>query len=520
MQLSGPFTRVERVGLVIALGLAAALMWPTRGYLTDDTFIHLQYARHVSQARGLVFNQGERVYGCTSPLWIALLADGMAVGLDGLDVARALGFVSTLASVVFFLQLLRRTVGIPAIRAVATVAWASHAWMIRWSLSGMETALAVALVLAGFVAFTEGNQWASRPLRTGSLWALAALTRPEATLLLVLWFALLLIDADTREGLRRLVFGSLPPLLIYGSWLIFSRLYFGSFWPQTLSAKSAGGDTAEFLRDNLWRQARLLGATDGLLVLLLLLALVAGGRAVWSGGRPALRLLPWLWLLALPAFSVARGVPVVSRYVMLILPILAMLAWRAAEQWWVGEDPGRARRRLGTWLAAALAAMILIQNLLVYRNVVLPQVRSFSPALTQSLVHWGRWFQENSHPDDVIATPDIGAIGYYSDRRVLDLAGLVTPEMIPILARMPQEEAVASFSFASFDRPAFLVDRAPVPHDLIRRSRFAACLTPLGTARVPNLGIARPEPAVYTFYRIDWSAFESLRPAVHADTAR
>ena len=34
----------------------------------------------------------------------------------------------------------------------ATVAWAGHAWMLRWSLSGMETPLAVALVL-GIAAF-------------------------------------------------------------------------------------------------------------------------------------------------------------------------------------------------------------------------------------------------------------------------------------------------------------------------------------------------------------------------------
>jgi len=231
-----PVARIEKIGLAVGLVLAAALMWPIRHYLTDDTFIHLQYAKHLAQGQGLVFNVGERVYGCTSPLWVTLLADCMAIGLDGLTVARVLGAAAALASVVTFLRLMRRTVRTPELRAFATVAWAGHAWMLRWSMSGMETPLAVVLVLGGFVAYTEGQQWGSRPVRTGALWALAALTRPEAVFLLALWALYLLVDADSRNGVRRLVFGMLPPVLIYGSWLAFSKLYFGTFWPETLSA--------------------------------------------------------------------------------------------------------------------------------------------------------------------------------------------------------------------------------------------------------------------------------------------
>ena len=99
----GPMTRVERVGLAVALLLATALMWPLRHYLTDDTFIHLQYARNLATGHGLVFNPGERVYGCTSPLWVALIADGMAFGFNGLHVARVLG-LSVLASGFFGLS--------------------------------------------------------------------------------------------------------------------------------------------------------------------------------------------------------------------------------------------------------------------------------------------------------------------------------------------------------------------------------------------------------------------------------
>lgn len=504
-----PWAPIERAGLLAALLLSLALMWPVRGYLTDDTFIHLQYARHLAQGEGIVFNRGEREYGCTSPLWVALIADGIGFGLDGLTVARVLGMVATLASVALFLQLMRRTLQSPALRAFATIAWAGQAWMLRWSTSGMETPLAVAFTLAGFVAFTEGRQWGSRPVRTGALWGLACLARPELVLLVALWCVALIVDAKNREGIRRMVFGIAPPAAIYGSWLAFAKLYFGTFWPLTLSAKTVGAENLSAKIEALWRQVRIMGSTDGVLLIVLALGLLFAGRRVLPRKPTGVALVPWLWIVMLPALYVARGVQPISRYLLILMPVVAWLAWRAAEIWWKGSDEAKPGRRVVV-LGAIVACLALAQNLAVYRSVVMPQVVTFTRGLEQSLIPWGRWFSRHSPVDATIATPDIGAIGYFSGRRVLDLSGLVTPPMIPILQEEEMEDAVANFRFASFARPEYLIDRAERAFDLRRRSRYGACLTPLGTASVPNLGIARPTTAVYSFYRVDWSAYDRL----------
>jgi len=222
-------------------------------------------------------------------------------------------------------------------------------------------------------------------------------------------------------------------------------------------------------------------------------------------------MFPWAWVLGLPALYAMRGVPVLSRYLLPLLPIIGWLAWRAAEGWWVGVDPTPARQRRAAAASWLVALLVLAQNLIVYRSQVLPHVRSFSPALERSLVAWGRWFDRYAAPDEVIATPDIGAIGYYGRRRVVDLAGLVTPPMVPHLLRDAPEVAVANFDFATFSRPDFLVDRAPGRYRLLAESPYAECLTPLGEARVPNLGVAQPEPVIYSFYRVNWAVFDSLR---------
>jgi hypothetical protein len=504
-----PLTRFERVSVGVGLALTLALLWPLRHYITDDTFIHLQYARRLAEGHGLVFNVGERIYGCTSPLWAMVLAAGIAIGLPGLALARTLGLLATLGSVLLFFQLARRTLAIPELRGLATVAWAGHAWMLRWALSGMETPLAVALVLWGFVFFVPPRT-PSRAALTGTLWALAALTRPEVAFLLVLWGVLLWVDSGGRPALRWIA-GVAPPLVIYGGWLLYAKSFYGTPWPGTLAAKTAGAAGLDYQLSNLWRQIQIVGATDALLLAAVVLAMIATRMRCVTGEDKVLGLLPWAWLAGVPLLYAARGVPVISRYLVPLLPVLAWQAWRVAEAWWSGFDANR-RLRL-TALAATLATGVLIENLALYGTEVVPHVRSFSAGLEQSLVLWGRWFGVHTPPGASIATPDIGALGYFSGRRIVDLAGLVTPAMVPLLERESPEDVVSRLSFARFARPEFVVDRAAVPNDLIQRSPYRSCFTPLGHAWVPNLGIARPGVAVYTFYRVEWSCYDALNPS-------
>jgi hypothetical protein len=49
------------------------------------------------------------------------------------------------------------------------------------------------------------------------------------------------------------------------------------------------------------------------------------------------------------------------------------------------------------------------------------------------MVSVARWLDAHAAPGDLIAAHDIGAIGYFTRRPLLDLAGLVSPEVIPFL---------------------------------------------------------------------------------------
>jgi hypothetical protein len=49
----------------------------------------------------------------------------------------------------------------------------------------------------------------------------------------------------------------------------------------------------------------------------------------------------------------------------------------------------------------------------------------------------GKWLRDNTPSDAIVASHDIGAIGYFSQRKLVDSAGLVSPSYIPIVRDQP-----------------------------------------------------------------------------------
>ena len=110
--------------------------------------------------------------------------------------------------------------------------------------------------------------------------------------------------------------------------------------------------------------------------------------------------------------------------------------------------------------------------------------------IENELVASARWIEANTPPGALVAAHDIGAIGYFSRRPLLDLAGLISPEVIPILRdeeallallRMREADFVAAppnfYSPALLDapelEPAFSGDSPFTPkHWLIFRARW------------------------------------------------
>ena len=53
--------------------------------------------------------------------------------------------------------------------------------------------------------------------------------------------------------------------------------------------------------------------------------------------------------------------------------------------------------------------------------------------IESEMVSTAKWVAENIPDEDLIAAHDIGALGFFDAHPLLDLAGLVTPEVVPFM---------------------------------------------------------------------------------------
>ena len=514
-----------------ALVLAAlALLLPFRGYLTDDTFIHLQFAKHLIRGEGFSFNAGEPTYGATSPLWVLLLAGtgalvpgagstpATATGTPLLAViAKIYGAIFTALAVLLMAALARALGWEPAWALAAAALVAFHAWSARWGISGMETPLALALTALALLLLARALVLGRSVVPAGLAVGAGFLARPELLLFLVIALAMVLAGTPARTRARRAALFAAGAVAAAGPWLAVAWVWFHRLLPNTSAAKAGAWIEAGRALSALRESIRAVLAADlvPVAVAVAALAWIRPWRAMGeSCGRRAFWMTALLWPLLLVLSFMAEGVQVVSRYLVPAVPAIGLLglaALRLAARDWPAKRRARA-------LAAALV-LFAAQNLFVTFAVSAPHARRHTQGLRDSLAALGLWARAKTPPGTLIAVPDIGAFGYYSDRPVLDLYGLVTPAMAGPAVHAGYDAIVWNLLFEPVGRPPYLIDRDP------REARLAPPDDPstpyrfLFSRTIPDLGITRPIPYVYSVYSIDWPLYDRLHPVTAAAPA-
>ena len=117
-----------------------------------------------------------------------------------------------------------------------------------------------------------------------------------------------------------------------------------------------------------------------------------------------------------------------GRYIMPAMPIFFLWGVIALIEFSKSKFFGRYH-----WVAATswnfLAGIMCIAFWLI-------GVKAYSQdvALIESeMVASAKWVAENVPHREIVAAHDIGALGYYDDHELIDLAGLVSPEVIPFI---------------------------------------------------------------------------------------
>src|SRR5262245_553652 len=187
------------LALVLILIAFTFLLWPLRDGFTDDSFIHLQYARNIMARGEYAFNPGEPSFGTTSPLWVFLMAGtGQALGGDSalIRAARGASFLAGLLSILAIYLLAKRLGCRRATAAACALVLAADAWFLRWTGLAMESSTAVLAVLLVAIASIEAPERTRPAVLLGALTALASLLRPECALMPAAYAASLLLRGD------------------------------------------------------------------------------------------------------------------------------------------------------------------------------------------------------------------------------------------------------------------------------------------------------------------------------------
>lgn len=494
------------LALLPAVLVFVAMTMPLGGGFTDDGYIHVQYAYHLNEYGEYSFNRGEPSFGTTSPLWVLTLA---AIGslFEQREALVVIGQVlSWLAGVaaLFVAYSLAAALGAGRFTAAAcAVVLAGDVWLARWSALGMETSSAALVVLLMALASVRALESTRSAAMFGALAALSSLIRPEVYLALpvfVVAAATTPARAD-KQGIRRVAVALAVAAVLLVPWLAYARAVVGSFLPNTAGAKSGGMILNPVMYVmKLEPVAKIVASSQAVSCALLLgSVLVTRSRSLlW---RPSTRFM-LLWIVALPAAYVLFDMQILSRYLLIITPVLCVVAWASFAQA-AGHLRWPVRKRRG--VAVVAAAVAIATSGVFYARVVVPPTRAFSHDLTRNMRGVAEYLREHSPPQAVVAAADIGYLAFFSERRVLDLGGLVEPVTGELRAAHTYEEIVERglyFGLPGYPRVDYFIDRD------LERDRFAGKtlsghrFEKVYETTVRNLGIRKPGPYYYTLYAI------------------
>lgn len=446
---AGPRPGLASLLAAVAIGVGLLVHLRQWAFWCDDAFISFRYARNLGQHGELVYNLApyERVEGYTNFLWVLILGLFEALGLVPERIAPILTAMSSLAALLLVALIgaqLRRRFG-PAGRSKPT---STHAFelcdlfapallvtvpeFVVWASSGLETGFALALGLLAVWLWLGGRM----PLAAVAT-AATGLTRPDG----VLWIAafglgwLAVVGLERRRGgkpssaiaWRRVAIAAALFVLPLAAALVFRRVYYGEWLPNTWAVKQHGAA----LRDvygvaylEFWAVNLGLVAVAPLMLLLrprhlpLLLPILVQLCWAWSIGGdfmaygrfllPATTLLALLLGLALAEFRETRPW---TKHAWAVLAAMLLLA-----------SAGRIPARLQS--DRADAHLHLDERSPGFESV--DAMHRFAVVRLAA----GRLLAERVPPDTLITVGAAGAMPYASMLPALDSYGLVDPGVV------------------------------------------------------------------------------------------
>ncbi len=424
-------------GLTLRL-IVAWMPVPTlvRHTLPDDAFIYFVIARNIAAGLGATFD-GVVLTNGFHPLWALLLTPIFGVFSSGdlpVHLALTASAICDTAAGALAGWIVWRAANLELRWPATTIAMALYLFNPRTileSANGLETGLAVLALAACVLAwqFVRESPTVKRAAVLGALAGLAVLARSDlGVIVAVLWLGLfarkILFSTDRFLALQQGLIAGVAAVVVVSPWFLWSQLRLGTMAqssgvaiPSLVAYAIQNSDPQKLWNGllfpviNLSFRDLIIYPGASLILLVISLILILRDRAQSSNSNHLwLPVLGALLVIAIHAFVrwYPRGwyfVPLAWALAVAVGPVAA-----AGLRTQLGK-----RVAVGLWIG--LGIIVIAQAI---KTINEPGLK-----WQADMVAGAQWLKSNTAPDEIVGAFNAGIYAYYSDRRVINLDGLV-----------------------------------------------------------------------------------------------
>ena len=414
----------------VLLACYFAYVW--REYQLDDALIYLRYIKNFQEGHGLVYNPGERFNGLTSPFFtfVILLGSFLIKNLQWLTVVCSACFLVVTAYLSAKLFTCSRFGALLTMTSIVGFGY-------FYSTFGMETPLFLLFIVLSLYLFKIDSDYVFISL------ALLVITRSEGIFLA----APIGIDYLIRHQ-------KLPkPAYLFGSLVllalpfIFNKFYYGDFLAVTGSAKIGQGKSGFWGYGWIFFQAEhLFGFFAGNRYIAAgLLSFAALGAILLRHHR--LAMIALIFVVSLLAFYGLLNIPNYHWYYAPFFLFALIFACYAIE-WLV------LRCWQSPWLSPqGLTILLLFVLIGTYFKNTMPWESGYR---NEAYIQIGKWLKANTPEHTSVAMVEVGTVGWYADRRIIDILGLTNPHNADYIAKGDAD------SWPIHYQPDYILDHNPI----------------------------------------------------------
>jgi arabinofuranosyltransferase len=392
--------------LIVAFGCIISYL--SRNFHVDDALIYYRYVENFINGDGLVYNIGERFNALTSPLYIyfSILVSYFTgeVMFTQTILNGALLIASSITSVFIFKKL-----ELPAVGFVFSLLLISSKYF--YFVFGMETNLFIFLTLLTMYFYINKKIFA---LSISSV--LLLLTRGEGIFLLLI--LLYFIFKEERKSIK--VYYALPFIIGFGLLVSINYFYYGQIFPHTLTAKIAQGKSGLWGSNSFFLGVEYLKIMFNSQAFYILFLFTSAMIGLTISYKKRIVIILYLYSFFITIFYTALNVPNYHWYYSPLFLVFYLF---------VSFGVVKIIDMIKFNTIKLKLTSIFIILMLVYAGITHLEIarllRNEKPHANYTFI--GEWFRNNTPADTKIAAVEIGHIGWYSKRYIIDILGLTNP---------------------------------------------------------------------------------------------